>query len=82
MTVLTSLDCPMASDPDDVLKNSQPKYSYQLIYLMCLEEFCFSDYWKLLSVVSVFKNVRKYCQKTMAQEVSFLLQGELLESYK
>ena len=49
---------------------------------MCLEEFCFSDYWKLLSVVSVFKNVRKYCQKTMAQEVSFLMQGELLESYK
>lgn len=37
MTVLTSLDCPMASDPDDVLKNSQPKYSYQLIYLICVQ---------------------------------------------
>ena len=47
--------------PVVVLKNCEPELSYILAELFnkCLEESCFPDYWKLLSVVPVFKNVRE-----------------------
>ena len=45
--------------PVVILKNREPELSYILakLFIMCLEESCFSDYWKVSSVVPVFKNV-------------------------
>ena len=42
-----------------VLKNCEPELSYILAELFnkCLKESCFSDCWKVSSVVAVFKNV-------------------------
>ena len=42
-----------------VLKNCEPEHSYKLaeLFNMCLKEFCFSDCWKVSSVVPVFRNV-------------------------
>ena len=42
-----------------VLKNCEPELSYILAELFnkCLKESCFSDCWKVSSVVPVFKNV-------------------------
>ena len=51
------------TDPDCirvvVLKNCEPELSYILAELFnkCLKESCLLDYWKVSSVVSVFKNV-------------------------
>ena len=44
--------------PVVVLKNCEPELSYILAELFnkCLKEFCFSDCWKVSSVVPVFKN--------------------------
>ena len=59
--VITNLD--LSSGPDCisvvVLKNCEPKLSYILAELFnkCLKESCFSDCWKVSSVVPVFKNV-------------------------
>ena len=40
---------------------------------MCLKESCFPGYWKVLSVVSVFKNIGKgLLLKTSALLVFFL----------
>ena len=41
-----------------VLKNCEPELSYILAELFnkCLKESCFSDCWKVLLVVPVFKN--------------------------
>ena len=63
--VIMNLDWSKASDPDCipvvVLKNYEPDFSYILAELFgkCLKESCFPDCWKVLSVVPVFKNVRK-----------------------
>ena len=52
-----------ASGPDCipvvVLKNCEPELSYILAELFnkCHKESCFPDFWKVLSVVLVFKNV-------------------------
>ena len=42
-----------------VLKDCKPELSYILAELFnkCLQESCFPDCWKVLSVVTVFKNV-------------------------
>ena len=41
------------------LKNYEPKLSYILaeLFKKCLKESCFPDFWKISSVVPVFKNV-------------------------
>ena len=61
--VIMNLDSSKASGPDCilvvVLKNCEPERSYILaeLFNMFLKGSCFPDYWKDLSVVSVFKNV-------------------------
>ena len=61
--VIMNLDSSKASGPDCipvvVLKNCEPELSYILakLFNMCLKESCFPDFWKLSSVVPVFKNV-------------------------
>ena len=61
--VIINLDLSKASGPDCipvvVLKNCEPELSYILAELFnkCLKESCFSDCWKVSSVVPVFKNV-------------------------
>ena len=61
--VKMNLDLSKASRPDSisvvVLKNCEPGLFFKLaeLFNMCLKEYCFPDCWKVLSVVSVFKNV-------------------------
>ena len=61
--VITNLDSSKASGPDCipvvVLKNCEPKLLHILaqVFDMCLKESCFSNCWKVSSVVPVFKNV-------------------------
>ena len=61
--VVMNLDLSKASAPDCipvvVLKNCELELSYILAELFnkCLKESCFSDCWKVSSVVPVFKNV-------------------------
>ena len=61
--VIMKLDLSKASGPDCilvvVLKNCEPELSYILAELFnkCLKESCFQDYWKVSSVVPVFKNI-------------------------
>ena len=58
-----NLDLSKASRPDCipvvVLKNCELELSYILAELFnkCLKESCFPDFWKVSSVVPVFKNV-------------------------
>ena len=58
-----NLDLPKASGPDCilvvVLNNCEQELSYILgkLFNKCLKESCFPDYWKVSSVVPVFKNV-------------------------
>ena len=67
--VVMNLDLSRASGPDCipvvVLKNCEPELSYILAELFnkCLKESCFPDFWKVSSVVPVFKNVggKVYC---------------------
>ena len=60
--VIMNIDLPQASGPDCipvvVLKNCEPELSYILAELFnkCLKESCFSDCWKVSSVVPVFKS--------------------------
>ena len=61
--VLTSLDSAKASGPDCIpvliLKNCEAEFSLILteLFSMCLARSCFSDFWKVSSVVTVLKNV-------------------------
>ena len=61
--VITNVDSTKASGPDCipvvVLKNYEPELSYIRAdpCNMCLKESCFPDFWKVSSVVPVFKNV-------------------------
>ena len=45
--------------PVVVVRNCEPKLSYMLAELLnkCLKQSCFSDCWKVSSLVPVFKNV-------------------------
>ena len=62
-SVITNLDLSKASGPNCipvvVLKNCEPEISYILaeVFNMRLKESCFPDFWKVSSVVPVFKNV-------------------------
>ena len=57
-----------------VLKDCQPELSYILAELFnkCLQESCFPDCWKVLSVVTVFKNVRERSVTKNYRPVSLL----------
>ena len=57
-----------------VLKNCEPQLSYILAELFnkCLKESCFQDYWKVSSVVSVFKNVGERASAKHYRPVSLL----------
>ena len=80
--VITNLDLSKASGPDCipvvVLKNCEPELSYILAKLLnnCLKESTFPDYWKVSSVVLVFKNVgerstaKNYCPVSLLSVVS------------
>ena len=77
-----NLDLSKESGPDCipvvVLKNCEPGLSYILAELFnkCLKESCFPDYWKVSSVVPVFKNVgersttKNYCPISLLSVVS------------
>ena len=61
--VIMYLDSSKASSPDCipvvVLKNCERELSYILaeLFNMCLKGSCFSDSWKVSSLVPLFKNV-------------------------
>ena len=57
-----------------VLKDCEPELSYILAELFnkCLQESCFPDCWKVLSVVTVFKNVRERSVTKNYRPVSLL----------
>ena len=60
------------------LKNCEPELSYILAELFnkCLKKSCFSDCWKVSSVVPVFKNIwerstaKYYCPVSLLSVVS------------
>ena len=80
--VIMNLDSSKTSDPDCilvvVLKNSEPDLPCILteLFNMCLKESCFPDFWKVSSVVTVFKNVgerstaKNYCPVSLLSVVS------------
>ena len=76
--VVMNLDLSKASGPDCipvvVLKNCEPELSYLLAELFnrYLKEPCFPDYWKVSSVVPVFKNVRERSAAKNYRPVSLL----------
>ena len=76
--VIANLDLSKASGPDCipvvVLKNCEPELSYILAELFnkCLKESCFSDCWKVSSVVPVFKNVGERSTAKNHRPVSLL----------
>ena len=57
-----------------VLKDCEPELSYILAELFnkCLQESCFPDCWKVLSVVTVFKNVGERSVAKSYRPVSLL----------
>ena len=57
-----------------VVKKCEPEISYILTVLFnkCLEESCFPDYWKVSSVVPVFKNVGEKSMSKNNSPVSLL----------
>ena len=76
--VIMNLDLSTASGPDCipvmVLKNCEPELPYILAELInkCLKESCFPDYWKVSSVVPVFKNVEERSTAKNYHPVSLL----------
>ena len=76
--VIMNLDLSKASGADClpvvVLKNSELELSYILAELFnkCLKESCFPDYWKVSSVVLVFKNVGERSTAKNYHSVSLL----------
>ena len=76
--VIMNLDLSKASGPDCilvmVLKNCEPKLSYILAELFndCLKESCFPEFWKVSSVVPVFKNVGERSTAKNHRPVSLL----------
>ena len=64
--------------PVVVLKSCEPELSFILaeVFNKCLKESCLLDCWKVLSLVSVFKNVgerstaKKYCLVSRLSGVS------------
>ena len=76
--VITILESSKASGPDCipvvVLKNGKPELSHILaeLFNMCIKESCFLDYWKVLLVFPVFKNVGERCTGKNYHPVSLL----------
>ena len=76
--VVMNLDLSKASGPDCipvvVLKNCELELSYILAELFnkCLKESCFPDYWKVSSVVHVFKNAGERSTAKNYRPVSLL----------
>ena len=76
--VITNLDsskgCGADCIPEMVLKNCEPKLSYVLTVLfnVCLKEPCFPDFWKVLLVFPLFKNVGERCMVENYCPVSLL----------
>ena len=76
--IVMDLDFSKGSGPDCipmvVLKNCEPELSYMLAELFnkCVKEFCFPDFWKVSSVVSIFKNVRERFNAKNYRPVSLL----------
>ena len=80
--VIMNLDLSKGYSPECilvvVLKNCEPELSYILAEPLnkCLQESCFTDCWKVSSVVPVFKNVGKmstatnYCPVSLRSVVS------------
>ena len=77
--VITNLDTSKASDPDCIpvvfLRNCETELLYILAELcnIYLIESCFLDFWKVSSVVPVFKNVGKRSTAENCHPVSLLL---------
>ena len=75
--IIRNLDLSKASGPDCIpvviLKQCEPEFSYILAELFnkCLRESCFSDCWKVSSVVPVFKNVGERSTAKNYRLVSF-----------
>ena len=73
-----NLDLSKESSPDCipvvVLKNCEPELFYILAELFnkCLKESCFSDYWKVSSVVAILKNVGERSTAKNYRPVSLL----------
>ena len=61
--VIMNFDLLKASGPDCIplvaLRNCEPEFFYVLaeVFNKCLKKSCFPDFWKVSSVVPVFKNV-------------------------
>ena len=76
--VITNLDSPRASGPDCipvvVQKNCEPQLSYILaeLFNVCLKESSFPVFWKVSSVVPVFKNVEERSTAKKYRPVSLL----------
>ena len=76
--VITNLGSSKASGPDCipvvVLKNYEPELSYILaeLFNMCLKASCFPDFWKVSSVVPVFRNVGESSTANNYHPVSLL----------
>ena len=76
--LIMNIDFTKVSDPDCippvVLKNCQLKLSYILVELFnkFLKEPCFSNCWKVSSVVPVFKNVEERSTAKNQRPVSLL----------
>ena len=76
--VTTNLDSSKASDPDCIpvvfLRNCEPELLYILaeLFNIYLIESCFLDFWKVSSVVPVFKNVGKRSTAENCHPVSLL----------
>ena len=85
--VITNLDLLNAYGPDCItvvdLKKCEPELSYTLaeLFNMCLKESCFTDCWKILSVVPVFRNVedgstaKSYCPFSLLSVVSKIFEN-------
>ena len=84
--IITNLDSSKTSGPHyipvEVLKNYELELSYTLadLFNMCLKQSCFSDCWKVSSVVTVFKNLgetssaKNYCPFSLLSVVSKVFQ--------
>ena len=57
--IIANFDLSKLSGSDVILKNCEPELSYILseLFIMCLKESFFPDFWKVSSVAPVFKNV-------------------------
>ena len=55
-----------------LLKNCEPELLYILAEVFSLKEYCFSDCWKVLLVVHVFKTVGKRSTTKNYRPVSLL----------